>query len=255
MWTAGASNPATVIPTSTPNSQSLMDNSITGQTVRFYDSVGRSVDVDIRWAKTGSSSAGTTWAMYASTSANATGAQASWTKAATATFNSAGQLTPAALLSTVDLSSRGLGTISFDLGGGKLTQYDDATGQALVQYTQDGYGTGTFSGVSISDDGTVVASFTNGKTQPLAEISIAQFNAPDMLKRENGSAFAETLESGVPLYGAGDTTVQAGLVEGSNTDIAEEFSKMIITQQAYSANTRVITTSQDMLKELVNVIR
>ena len=164
-------------------------------------------------------------------------------------------MTPPALHSNVDLSSRGLGTVAFDLGNGKLTQYDDATGQARVQYTQDGYGTGTFSGVSISDDGRVVASFTNGKTQPLAEISIAQFNAPDMLKRESGSAFAETLESGVPIYGAGDTTVQAGSVEGSNTDIAEEFSKMIVTQQAYSANTRVISTSQEMLKEVVNILR
>jgi flagellar hook protein FlgE len=76
-----------------------------------------------------------------------------------------------------------------------------------------------------------------------------------MLKRRDGGTFEETLESGPPLLATTSTSILAGTVEGSNTDIADEFSKMIVTQQAYSANTRVVSTSQQMLQDVLNIIR
>jgi flagellar hook protein FlgE len=254
LWTV-TPVPANVGPATAPTAQAMVDHSISGQSVRFYDAVGRPVDVDLRWAKVNVAGGNATWALYARTGAAATPGNSTWTLATQATFDSSGQLTPAGLTAAVNLGAVGLGTVTFDLGGGKMTQYADSSGQAQVKATQDGYGSGTFSGLTISDTGRVVANFTNGKTQSLAQISIAQFNAPGMLKRSSGGVFEETLESGTPLFNTSATTLMAGSVEGSNTDIADEFSKMIVTQQAYSANTRVISTSQDMLKEIINIVR
>jgi flagellar hook protein FlgE len=76
-----------------------------------------------------------------------------------------------------------------------------------------------------------------------------------MLKRRDGGTFEETLESGQPVYGLNGANIMSAQLEGSNTDIAEEFSKMIITQQAYSANTRVVSTAQQMLQDAINIIR
>ena len=84
---------------------------------------------------------------------------------------------------------------------------------------------------------------------------IAHFKADNELKRMDGGTYAQTLASGTPSYGMQGSSIMAGSVEMSNTDIAEEFSKMIVTQQAYSANTRVITTAQSMLEEVINIIR
>jgi flagellar hook protein FlgE len=252
---AVAPPPASVGPATTPPAQQMVDNSISGQSVRFYDAVGRPVDVDLRWAKVNTAAGNTTWALYARTGAAATPGNATWTLATQATFDSTGQLTTEALNVPVNLTVLGLGTVNFDLGGGRMTQYADSSGQANVKASQDGYGAGTFSGLTVSDTGRVVANFTNGKTQSLAQVSVAQFNAPGMLKRGSGGVFEETLESGSPLFNGSATTLVSGSVEGSNTDIADEFSKMIVTQQAYSANTRVISTSQDMLKEIINVVR
>ena len=86
-------------------------------------------------------------------------------------------------------------------------------------------------------------------------MAIAQFAADNSLKRLDGGTFEQTLESGEPIYSVNGTGFIAGSLEGSNTDIAQEFSKMIITQQAYSANTRVVSTAQQMLQDAINIIR
>ena len=80
------------------------------------------------------------------------------------------------------------------------------------------------------------------------------FNGANFLKRVDGGAFEVTDESGPALYGASGRIVGSSL-EGSNTDIADEFTKLIVTQQAYSANTRVITTSNQMVQDLLNMLR
>ena len=108
--------------------------------------------------------------------------------------------------------------------------------------------------ISISDKGRIVGSYSNGRTIDLAEITLANFTGANFLKRIDGGAFAVTDESGTPTYGASGTIIGSAL-EGSNTDIADEFTKLIVTQQAYSANTRVISTANDMTQELLNMLR
>ena len=90
-------------------------------------------------------------------------------------------------------------------------------------------------------------------------VEAAQFNDPTALKREVAQGFTETFDSGAVQIGNaganGAGTMRGSALEGSNVDIAEEFSKMIVTQRAFSANTRVITTADEMLADIINIKR
>jgi flagellar hook protein FlgE len=108
--------------------------------------------------------------------------------------------------------------------------------------------------VSIGQNGRVVGNYSNGRNIDLAQISVATFNGTNFLKRIDGGAFEATDQSGAALFGSGGTIVGSSL-ESSNTDIADEFTKLIVTQQAYSANTKVITTANSMVQDLLNVLR
>ena len=108
--------------------------------------------------------------------------------------------------------------------------------------------------VGVGTNGRIVGNYSNGRNLDLAEISVATFNGTNFLKRVNGGAFEVTDASGQALFGKAGTIVGSSL-EGSNTDIADEFTKLIVTQQAYSANTKVITTSNTMVQDLLNVLR
>jgi flagellar hook protein FlgE len=125
--------------------------------------------------------------------------------------------------------------------------------------SQDGLPQGLFTGINISDNGDVELNYDNGKSTVFYRVPLAQFYDPTALKRENGQAFTETFDSGTARItnpgASGAGTVRSSAVEGSNVDIAEEFSKMIVTQRAYAANARVITTADDMLQEVINIKR
>jgi len=136
-----------------------------------------------------------------------------------------------------------------------LTQFDSNFNVSFIN--QNGASVGLLSGVSIDERGLVIASFTNGQTQALYKLPLSTFADPSSLEPVEGNAFAETNQSGnFNLREAG--TGGAGLfvpsaLEASNVDIAKEFTDMIITQRAYSANTRVITTADQMLEELIRL--
>ena len=87
----------------------------------------------------------------------------------------------------------------------------------------------------------------------MAQITLANFNGVDGLKRIDGGAFVATDEPGPPTYNSAGR-IQGSSLEGSNTDIADEFTKLIVTQQAYAANTKVITTANDIVQDLLNVL-
>ncbi len=122
------------------------------------------------------------------------------------------------------------------------------------QIQQDGFPAGQLQSVGVSTNGRIVGNYSNGRNLDLAEITLANFNGTNFLKRVDGGAFEATDGSGQALYGKAGTIVGSSL-EGSNTDIADEFTKLIVTQQAYSANTKVITTSNTMVQDLLNVLR
>ncbi len=119
---------------------------------------------------------------------------------------------------------------------------------------QNGFPAGSLQQVSVNDKGRVVGAYSNGRTLDLAQITLANFNGANALKRIDGGALEVTDESGPAIIGASGKIVSSSL-EGSNTDIADEFTKLIVTQQAYSANTKVITTGNQMVQDLLNMLR
>jgi flagellar hook protein FlgE len=168
---------------------------------------------------------------------------------------------PAEITFTVDYGT-GTQDITLDLGAfltaDGLTQFS-GTQVDIQRLSQDGLPQGLFTGIDIKDNGDVELNYDNGKSTVFFRVPLAQFYDPTALKRENGQAFTETFDSGTARItnagASGAGTVRASAVEGSNVDIAEEFSKMIVTQRAYAANARVITTADDMLQEVINIKR
>jgi flagellar hook protein FlgE len=238
----------------------FLDQSIPGGEITVYDAAGNASVLQTRWAKTASSTAGgtDTWKLYYQSNANATGAAAAFTQiGGDVTFTAAGVRTSAATAAIPSLTINGktIGPVTVDFGS-QLTQYGDAGGKiSNSDVSQNGYPTGDLTSVSITSDGQLSASYSNGQVRTMATVQVAHFKADDQLERLDGGTYGQTLASGSPSYGMQGSTISSGSVEMSNTDIAEEFSKMIVTQQAYSANTRVITTAQKMLEDVINVIR
>ena len=173
-------------------------------------------------------------------------------------FGANGQMDPtigSLTLTNVTVNGIALGDIQLVHGSGGITQFADANGNAQVNILQqNGFPAGELQQVSVSDKGRIVGSYSNGRTIDLAEITLANFNGANYLKRIDGGAFEVTDESGPAIYGAPGKIVGSSL-EGSNTDIADEFTKLIVTQQAYSANTRVISSANQMVQDLLNMLR
>ncbi len=239
----------------------FLNQSIAGGAVTAYDAAGASVNVQMRWTKIDSAATGAadTWNLFYLEDSAATGANPAWRNVGTDyTFNSSGQLNPAvASVSIASLTVNGVdvGAITINHGTGGITQFADSNGVAKVtNLSQNGFAAGELVDVALGEKGRLVASYTNGQTLDLAEISLASFNADGALKKLDGGAFAATQQSGQAILGAQGTILGQSL-EGSNTDIADEFTKLIITQQAYSAGTRVVSTSDEMLQEALNMVR
>ena len=125
--------------------------------------------------------------------------------------------------------------------------------------TQNGAKFGNFAGVSIGQDGIVTALFDNGVTRPVFQIPIATFTNPNGLESITGNVWTATDFSGNPTVreagDAGAGTVNAAALEGSTVDLGSEFTRMITTQRAYSSAARVITTADELLDELVRIVR
>lgn len=245
----------------------FLNRSIPGGSVTVYDSLGKATSVELRWAKVSNAAGATpdTWNLFIAENTGATGATVAYRNVnVDVTFDNTGKMTnPASGNITIPPMTIG-GTaispatapITIVTNGTSLTQNGDTSGQIDARsIRQNGYTAGTLDRVSISNEGQVIGTFSNGQVVALAQIAVARFNAGNALKRLDGGAFEETIESGAPIVGLGTSALIGGNVEQSNTDIADEFSKMIVTQQAYSANTKVISTAQEMLRDVFNIIR
>lgn len=232
-------------------------NSFSGGQVTAYDAKGEAVTVEMRWAKTGTSP--DTWNLFYKSDSTATGTGTMWTNAGSDfTFDSSGNLTsPTDHLDIANLTVGGdnLGTIRLNYGATGLTEYSTSSAAVTVNtLSQDGYGAGSFNGVEVNGSGRLVASYSNGQTVDIAQLSLFAFAGDSALKRMDGGAFAVTRDSGPATEGA-TGSINGSSLEASNVDIADEFSKMIITQQAYSANSKVISTADNMMQDILNVLR
>jgi flagellar hook protein FlgE len=244
--------------------QTFLNESISGGALTAYDSTGTAVNLQLRWAKTDSAALGgthtNTWSLFYQADPNASGTQVAWKNAGTNfTFGPAGALisptTPSITIPNVTVGNQQLGNLAFSVGSGALTQYASTGGTATINaVTQNGYAAGQLQSVAINNNGIVVGTFSNGQNLDLASVSLSHFNGTNYLKALDGGAYAVTEQSGPAILGASGT-ISGSSLEGSNTDIASEFTKLIVTQQAYSANTKVITTANSMVQDLLNVLR
>ncbi|RXH30117.1 flagellar hook-basal body protein [Bradyrhizobium nanningense] len=238
--------------------------SISGGAVTAYNAAGTPVNLQLRWAKTDSASLGTghsdTWNLFYQTDPNATGTTVGWVNTGQAfTFAADGSLTSPSTsgitINNVSVSGQSLGSLAFNISQGGLTQYASTSGAVTINtITQNGYAAGQLRSVAVNNNGLVVGTFSNGQNLDLAQVSLSHFNGTNYLKALDGGAYAATEQSGPAIDGASGT-ISGSSLEGSNTDIADEFTKLIVTQQAYSANTKVITTANSMVQDLLNVLR
>jgi len=232
--------------------------SLSGGSITAYDSEGNQVNVQLQWAETASSASGNTWQLFYQTNTSATGTQVAWQNAGVSfTFNSSGQLTSPTTgnltLSNLTVNGDKVGNVTLSYGS-NLSQFANSSGSVQVNgLTQNGFAAGAMQSLSVRQ-GQVVGSFSNGQTIPLADITLATFSGQDSLQALDGEAYAATPSSGTPLYSATGTVVGSSL-EASNVDIATQFSQLIVAQQAYSANARVMTTANQMIQSLLQVIQ
>ena len=240
---AAATAPTVTFAVSDPTSYNFSSN----QTI--YDSLGSPHDLTFYYVK---SSTANTWNLYRQVDGGAA------TAATNLVFTSAGALSTGgsqALSLTIAGGATTPQTVTVDFT--KMTQYGSAS--ALLDQSQNGYASGSLQRVSVDSQGNVVAQFTNGQTRILAQVVLSRFVNPQGLVRSGDNLFIQSNDSGSPIIGApggnGLGTIVAGALEQSNVDLGKEFVDMIVNQRAFQANSKAITTSDEMLQDLVNLKR
>ena len=244
--------------------QTFTNESVSGGAVTAYNAAGTPVNLQLRWAKTDSVALGSghqdTWNLFYQTNTAATGTQTSWVNTGTTfVFNASGALASptgsSIAVPSVTVDGQALGTLSLNISAGALTQFASSSGAATINgITQNGFAAGQLQSVAVNNSGLVVGTFSNGQNIDLASVTLSHFNGTNYLKALDGGAYEATDLSGVSILGASGS-ISGSSLEGSNTDIADEFTKLIVTQQAYSANTKVITTANQMVQSLLSVLR
>jgi len=140
-----------------------------------------------------------------------------------------------------------------------LTSTQYASSSTTVYQTQDGYGTGFLETISVDTDGVMVGHYSNGQILNLFRVGLAKFNNQQALNKVGGNLWSATRASGDAITGHAGTnglgSISPNSLEQSNVDIAAEFVKMITTQRGFQANSRIITTVDAMLEELINLKR
>lgn len=249
-----------------PTNPSGTSNFSTSMTT--YDSLGNAHETSVYYAKTGPQ----TWDWHAMVDGEEVvggvagvpfeGANG------TVTFDATGALateTPGA--SSWDFVDAVAGqAIDFDFGESIAEGGTGLTGStAFASPTtttglfQDGYGSGTVAGLSVSGDGTVEGVFSNGQRRVIAQVAVADFASIDGLERGGNNLWVESRDSGQALIAGAGTggrgSVVSGALEQSNVDLGQEFVDLIGFQRGFQANSRIITTADEMYGELINLKR
>ncbi len=150
-------------------------------------------------------------------------------------------------------------SITTDGGAGTNGMLQQGSSSVLLTLSQDGFANGTLTGTSIGEDGVITGRFSNGTTQNLGQVALTRFINPDGLQPIGRNLFIQSGDSGTPLVGAPGSgsfgKVSASTLETSNVDLGDELVNMITMQRGFQANARIITTTNDLLGELVNLAR
>jgi len=232
--------------------------------ITVYDSLGSSHVVTVTYTNTSANN----W-NYSITvpSSDITGGTGTNTTIATGTmkFDSSGNLTsPASPITGINLSNLADGAANMSLswtltgpgGGGSITQQDAAS--ATTTTSQNGYGVGTLTGFSVLSDGTVEGQFSNDQTLALGQVAVASFANDQGLQQSGNNDYQATFSSGAAAIGVagagGNGTITGGAVEDSNVSLSTEFANMIVAQQNYDANAKVLTTMDQVSQATIQLI-
>jgi len=151
------------------------------------------------------------------------------------------------------------GTSIAEGGAGTDGMLQQGSPSTLLTLSQDGFSSGTLTGTSIGEDGTITGRFSNGTTQLIGQVELTRFINPDGLQPIGRNLFIQSGNSGTPLVGTPGTgsfgKISASTLETSNVDLGDELVNMITMQRGFQANSRIITTTNDLLGELVNLAR
>ena len=182
------------------------------------------------------------------------------------TFNAQGQLTAPAPPNPIAVAITGLSDGAADLnvnwnlytnGAANITQF--ASASALSASSQDGIAAAQLTRVGLDTNGQLVAHYSNGTTITVAQVALAGISNPDTLVAVGNNNFQTSGSTATPVVGAAGTgprgTIQGGALESSTVDIAQEFTNLIVYQRAYQANSRVISTTDQILQDLISLIR
>jgi flagellar hook protein FlgE len=231
-------------------------------TATVYDSLGGPHQVTAFFNKTGVN-AWTAHYVYTDAAGNYQNAGAQ-----NIAFNTSGAMTADndAVIPFVWGGGAANGAITFDFGtsiaeGGTgldaTTQYSAPF--SVLNLNQDGYSAGSLKNVSISQNGTITGLFTNGQSRSVGQLALARFVSATNMSKLGRNLYGESFDSGAPIVGAPDTSgvgkVLSNSLELSNVDLAEQFVKMISSQRGFEANSKSISTADELLQVLVNLKR
>ncbi len=235
------------------------DTQVDAQTqIDMFDGQGTKHTVSFAWTKT----ADNTWQVQASSDGAAVGGAHAVTfgpdgKIDTVDGNAVplgpdGEPNP-----TFSFTPTWVGAVDVNVDMSALTQF--ASGAAMNATTQSGYAAGSLNSFSLADDGTITGVYSNGQRQAIGRLALATFNNPSGLVNMGNTSYAMGENSGNALIGTAGNgslgTLSSGALEMSNVDLSEEFTGLIIAQRGFQANSRVISASDELLQDLVNLKR
>jgi len=236
----------------------------------IYDSLGNSHLVTVYFRKSVETPLGNTWEWNAVVNgADTTSGNTEVQANGTLNFDNNGALsavTTAASSFNFNGGAAQAQAVAFDFGddiasggtGYKGTTQFGAESATIFQ-SQNGYTSGSLKSISIDKTGMITGTFTNGQTKNLAIVALANFANPNGLTKQGGSLYAESNSSGQPLIGqagkSGLGSINSNSLELSNVDLATEFVKLITFQRGFQANSKIITTTDEMLNDVVNLKR
>ena len=235
------------LPTSPPL---ISGTSVLDTTINVFDAQGTANPVTFEFTYTaGAGGAAGSWAVQAK---DAKGAAIGGSQALT--FDGSGNLTsPAAATPyTITMGSQKI-AINFASPGEALVNYGGASSVSAI--SQDGAATGTLQSLNVSKGGVITGVFSNGSNEVLGQVALANFTNPSGLMKAGGSLYQSTSNSGQAQMGTPNTggrgTISSGVLEGSNVDLAQAFSDLVVAQRGFEANSKIITTSDQMLSALI----
>ena len=229
-----------------------------------YDSLGTSQTLNVKYTNTGSNA----WSYSETLPGSATGSTDATTTlvSGTMSFSSSGQLTaPTGTVPAISITGLADGASDMSLtwnlddssGNPTITQQDTASALNTTP-TQDGYAAGTLTKYSVLSDGAVQGTYSNGQSMALGEVAVASFSNPQGLTQTGDGNEQATSGSGAAVIGqagvGGNGTITGGSVEGSNVNLSTEFANMIVAQQSYDANAKVLTTLDQVDQSTIQMV-